>query len=436
MTQKKEKLWFRYGQVRELALSKTARNSAIMFTGNFANNFLSLIAIIFVARKLGPADFGILGVFNALMLTLIGLTDFGLGTAAIKLISEQLTYDKPRANATMRVLVKLEFGTGLIIALVGLFFSKHIANSLGGPHLLMAVRLAFLAGTFGTMGAFFGPFFTAYQQFIKNAAVNLSGAVIRTTGVLILFVCMALNLHAIIILYAMVPVLFFFIGLLFVPKDFLKPTSAKLQKTSFLQIFHFSKWVFLSYIAASISGKLDTFLLLRYRGNTDVGLYTAAQQLVTVMPILVAAITTVLLPKASQLKTKLEYTSYLKKVVFGSILLALGLLFVLPFGNILIQLVFGHRFVGSLGAFRILFVGYLFALITNPLGILLYSFNKPQILTLLNYLQLVFAVLADFLLITRFGMIGAAITFMAVNIIGCVGTYAFVLRHIKRLETP
>jgi len=74
------------GQVKDLALSATAKNSGILFAGNFLNALLAMVVVIFVSRALGPANFGVLAVYNAVNTTIIGLTNLGLDTAAIKLI--------------------------------------------------------------------------------------------------------------------------------------------------------------------------------------------------------------------------------------------------------------------------------------------------------------------------------------------------------------
>lgn len=424
----------RIHQVKAMALSKTAINSAILFGGNFLNTFLSLIAIIFVSRKLGPTNFGILATFNAVMIALVGLTDFGLGTTSIKLISQYLNENKRKAYVVMKVIVALEVLTGVLVGVLGLIFSKNVASALGGQHLLFAVRMGFLAGIFATAGAFYGPFFVAYEQFIKNALVNLSGAVLRTGTVIVLFMMASLSLTHVIVAYTIVPIAFFFIGFTFIPKDFVLKTQREEQREALQEIFHFSKWIFLSYVATSIAGKLDVFLISRFNGSEAVGLYAAAQQLVTVMPMLIGAITTVLLPKVSKLRTQTEFKGYIKRVVLGVSFLCLALIPIALFGDILIKLIFGHRFLGAISAFKILFLGYLVALFVNPLSLILYALNKPRILTYGNYIQLVVSLGAYVILIPRFGSIGAALTFLIINIVGAVFSIYWIHREVSKLS--
>ncbi|HSH31494.1 MAG TPA: oligosaccharide flippase family protein, partial [Candidatus Saccharimonadales bacterium] len=188
-------LAYRLSQVNALARSTTAKNSFIVFGGNFLNSLLSFVAVIVVSRTLGPADFGILAIFNTILTMIVGITDGGLGTTAIKLISGYLANNNKKATATMRTIFKIEVSGGILIALTGLLFSPQIARLLGGEHLLLAVRLSFLASVFQSTAAFFGPFFVVYQQFTKNALVNCFGVAIRVAGILLLMATATLTLN-------------------------------------------------------------------------------------------------------------------------------------------------------------------------------------------------------------------------------------------------
>jgi O-antigen/teichoic acid export membrane protein len=429
-------LTHRLDQVKAMAVSATARNSAILFGGNIANTLLSMVAVIFVSRALGPADFGVLAVFNTLMLTLVGITDFGLGTTAIRLISKYLASDKQRAIASMKVLVKLELLTGAVVGLVGLIFAKEIANLLGGQQMLMAVRFGFIAGIFATAAAFYGPFFVAYEQFVKNLFVNLSGAVMRVGAVLLLMGAAALTLNNIIITYMLVPIAFFFIGLAFVPKDFMLPATRKEQRAAFSEIFHFSKWIFLSYVATSLAGRLDIFLLAHFQGSQSVGLYAAAQQLVQIMPMLVGAITTVLLPQVSRMTERVEFVSFIKKTSLAALMLCIAMLPILIFAPAIIQLIFGSKFSGSLSAFVILFAAYLLPLFANPISLVIFAKNRPQLLTFVNYGQLTLTIVLNLILIPIMGMNGAAWAFFVSSGFGAIASILLALRELNRPAAP
>jgi O-antigen/teichoic acid export membrane protein len=418
----------RLDQVIALGKSKTAANSFVLFGGNMAGAALSVITTIIISRKLGPANYGVLGVFLALVTMIVGLTDFGLSTTAIKLISQYLDKDKRKAAVTMRVIFKLELISGLVVGLTGLIFSIQIADLLGGQQLLLAVRLAFLAGAFSSAAAFVSPFLNAHGKFFKNASFGFLNAVFKLTGVALLLGLAAINLTNILGLYTAMAIVFFFVALVFSPKGYLTKISKQENRESLHEVFHFSKWILLSYIATVVAGRLDIFLLSRFKGTETVGLYAAAQQLVSPLPLLIGAITSVLLPQVSRLVKPHEFRSYIKRVVAGGLGLIVLFIPVLIFSAPLIHAVFGSKYSGSLGAFQLLFSAYLLSLLINPISLIIYAKNKPKILTAINLIQLAITVTLDLLFIPQFGLMGAALTFLGVTAISGIATIVFSVR--------
>ena len=423
----------RFGTVLGMAKSKTARNSMILFGGNLVSALLSMVAVIFMSRSLGPAGFGVIGVYNAVNAVLIGITNFGLDTAAIKLISSHSETDRRRASVIMKAVFVMEMISGLLILVAGVFLSGPLAKSLGGEHLLFAIRMSFLASAFLSAAAFVGPFFIAYQRFVANAIVGVIGVAMRVGLILLVAVTVGLNLNNVIIVTTIAPVIYFIMGLFVAPRDWRIKTTRSEDAAAWKEVFHFSKWILLAYFATVIGGKIDVFLLTKYKGTATVGLYSAALQLNTVMPMLIGAITSVLLPAVSRLKTKPEFVTYMKKSAAGTLALVIALLPVLIFGGQIIELIFGPKYAGSLVAFQLLFAGYLVALVANPLGLVVYAMNKPKIFTMLNYIQLAIGATLNFMLIPIIGITGAALTFLIINIIGGVGGVAYAVKMVRDL---
>jgi O-antigen/teichoic acid export membrane protein len=423
----------RASQVKQLAVSATAKNSAIIFGGNFLNAILAMVVVIYASRALGPANFGILAVYNAVNTTIIGLTNFGLDTAAIKLISTYLDKDRRHAAIIMKAVFYLEMLSGLIIIAIGLVGSQAIARMLGGDHLTFAVQLAFLASAFGSAAAFIGPFFIAYQRFVANAVVGLIGGVLRVGLILALVASVGLNLDNVLWTYTVVPIAFFFAGLIVTPKDWRIKTTREEDKAAWAEIFHFSKWILLSYFATVLTGKIDVFLLSRFKGTAEVGLYAAAIQLCSVMPIIIGAISTVLLPQVSRYTKRHEFMSYIKKVSFGAAVLTIALLPVVIFGQEIIELIFGAKYNGSFSAFKIMFAGYLIALFANPISLVMYGLDKPAKLTYMNYAQLVVSVVLNVTLIPVIGINGAATAFLAVNAVGGAASIYLAFKAVQEV---
>lgn len=427
-------LLYRIGQIKDLVKTKTVQQSAIVLSGNIVSTILSIITTILIARKIGPVGYGILAIYLTTYTAVLGMTDFGLGTTAVKLISSNLDKNPHKSHVYMKVIVFMEIIAGIIVAIAGILFSRTIANSLGGENLLFPVRMAFVAAAFASTGAFVGPFLAAHQKFFKNSVFGVSQSIIKTLGVVFLFFTLLININNIIIFYTLINIIAFFVGILISPKGFLEKSTKNENKKAFKDIFHFSKWILLSYFASVISSRLDIFLLSRFRGPEEVGIYAAAQQLAQIMPLITGALTTVLLPRVSKMKTKTELKGYLKKVVLGSILIDILLIPLIIFANMIVKIIFGSKFDSSIELFRILLFGFMFAVISGPTSLVLYAKNKPKSLTAISYATLIITVILNFILIPRFGANGAAYVFVLSNLIALIALIPLIIYEINSVK--
>lgn len=419
--------------IKPLVTSPTAKNSIWLLASNFVTAALSVVALIIVSRSLGPEKFGIVATFNAIWLTIVTVTDFGLGTSAIKFISQHLVDDKRRAALFMRVIFEIDLLGGLLIGIAGLFFSSAIANMLGGPQLLMAVRLGFLAGLFVSAGAFMSPFMIAHNRFATLFVVTTTSSVFRIAGIIFLLATMTLNLDSVLWLYTAVPALLLVVAFFVSPKGYLKNPKWPERKAAYQQVFHFSKWIFLSTLAITAFGKLDIFILSRLKGSAAVGFFAAAIQLTNFFPLLMGALSNAALPRVSQLKTQTEFKRFIKKSTIGFGLIAFALVPFFFMSETIISLVFGDKFKDSIGVFKIIYPGFLLALVVSPWQLIFYATDKPKLLTYINYLQVGLLIVIDLLLIPTLGIRGAAFGFLISLVLGAFLTIIVVSRLLNRL---
>src|SRR5690554_4912980 len=90
---------------------------------------ISIIRSKLVAVLLGPAGKGIVGLLTATTGLVAGLTNFGLGTSAVKNISEaNVTNDRDRVTTVITVLRRLVWITGILGALVTLILSPLLSQ--------------------------------------------------------------------------------------------------------------------------------------------------------------------------------------------------------------------------------------------------------------------------------------------------------------------
>lgn len=95
----------------------------------FFQILISVVRSKFVAILLGPTGMGIVGLLAATTGLVAGLTNFGLGTSAVKNITEaNISGDKDRVATVVSVLRRLVWFTGLLGTILTLLFSPWLSE--------------------------------------------------------------------------------------------------------------------------------------------------------------------------------------------------------------------------------------------------------------------------------------------------------------------
>ena len=196
------------------------------------------------------------------------------------------------------------------------------------------------------------------------------------------------------------------------------------NKTSFIKsniIFHF----FILEVS---------FIIQFFKGSHDVGIYSAAFQFALGFSLLFAAISTVFLPRLSEIKGKENFIKSAKKVFQASSVLAVASLPLFFLSGTLMNFFFGDKYIESASIFNVLLIGYVLALYTAPISVYFYAWRKPKVLTGLNYIQLLVALTLNLLLVPKFGAVGGAFAWLASSLIGIPYLIYFFVKHLYTME--
>ena len=95
----------------------------------FFQIIISVVRSKFVAILLGPSGMGVVGLLTSTTGLISGITNLGLGTSAVKNISEaNATGNEKRISTVISVLRRLVWGTGLLGAIVTLLLSPWLSQ--------------------------------------------------------------------------------------------------------------------------------------------------------------------------------------------------------------------------------------------------------------------------------------------------------------------
>ena len=109
-------------------------------------------------------------------------------------------------------------------------------------------------------------------------------------------------------------------------------------------------------------------------------------------------------------------------VVFTGILLAKPVILIL----------FGTKYTQAIIPCQMLLFAIIFYIWTVPFNSALYALNMPYVFTVAALIGLLVTVVGNYYLLGRFGAIGAAVTYIAAQMVGLIVSMVAYLRNEKR----
>jgi len=417
----------------ELFFSPTGRSAATVFTGNLISALLGFIALTLISRSLGPEGFGNFSILTAIIVILAGITDFGIGSAFVNKYSS--TKDPSTKKSLVSLIIKAELLIGVLIIALGFLITPIISDwlSIKDPSAEFLVRISFIGAAFTSTNAIVFMILQARKRFLTYSLINIFLSSFKLLAVVVLLLVGILGLYNSIIVYSLAPIFGLVLGLTLVRPIFIKFKDSR-ESALAVEMFHFSKWVMLSFLATAISGRLELFIIQFFKGSHDVGIYSAAFQFALGFSLLFAAISTVFLPRLSEIKGKENFIKSAKKVFQASSVLAVASLPLFFLSGTLMNFFFGDKYIESASIFNVLLIGYVLALYTAPISVYFYAWRKPKVLTGLNYIQLLVALTLNLLLVPKFGAVGGAFAWLASSLIGIPYLIYFFVKHLYTME--
>lgn len=264
---------------------RTASNAVLNILPFGLGFVLNLVVVAFVVRRIGVADFGLFGLFAAL-LTPLTLANLGFGEATVKYVAEHAHRgDLEGAARYVRTTLTLNLAVGVVGALLLALAGPSLAVGLfhvppeSRPMATAAVRWLALAWLGNQAGAVFLAVAPAMQRFRLVAAGQ---AVVLTAGAVasVALVALGLGLPG----YALGTaigsltgaVVWFGIARTLLPGQDLRP---RIDRQAWQHSLSFGGWQAVAQLGGLASAQSEKLLLGFLVGPAAIGLYQIAQTL-------------------------------------------------------------------------------------------------------------------------------------------------------------
>jgi O-antigen/teichoic acid export membrane protein len=165
---------YRRVEARPLAY-RLARGTFWSLVGTLLSGLLSLVSSILVARMLGKAGVGELGVIQSTVGILSAFAGLGMGLTATKFVAEYRTTDPQRAGAMLGISASLSWASGAVMFLVMLALAPWLAqHTLAAPQLAGLIRVGAVLLLLGSVNGAQTGALAGFEAFKTIALVNFA----------------------------------------------------------------------------------------------------------------------------------------------------------------------------------------------------------------------------------------------------------------------
>lgn len=417
---------------KQIFAAATLRHSISTVCSTVINGALGILFYLLAARWLGVEQFGQVALAITVLTLVADIGNLGTDTGIIRFVGKYAATDLTKAKQFLKLGLETKLLMAVLMSLIGGLLAPEIAQRVfNKPSLSLPLTIALVGSGSAMVFSFATNALQGLQKYIIWGGLNIASNTFRLLLILGFFSIGLLNAQNTLLIYILVPLLGFLVGLMFLPR-FTTATGEWKLKSEF---FHYNKWIALLSLLAAISSRVDTFLVARFLSVSDLGLYGLASQLTMVFPQVVYAIAAVVAPKLASFTTTQQAASYLKKLQLFIVSLVLVSLAILPILLIVIPLILGRFYLPALVPFSYLYLANALFLLALPVHqAIFYYFAKPQVFILINSGNLVLVLLLGSWLIPVSGVVGAGQTMLLAALYNLLIPAGWVLWQFKHKQ--
>lgn len=381
----------------------------------------SLVITPFMIKALGQDEYGLYQLIGSFA-GYLSIMEFGIGASNVRYLSKyNAKNDKVgRENYLALALIIYSIITCIMI-LVGTIMLINIENifseSISGDNIIKAkiMFITLLVGmVISTIFSVFNALLTSYEEYFIPRLITVISAVIK---LIIMFFVMFIFPSSVIL--TIVTVGIGVISNIFNVAYSIKKYKVKIKlhywdNNLFKEVMKFSMFNFMNTLMAQIYWKLDTLIIGNMMSTAMVAIYSIGMQLNTIILNLTTMVTTVTLPRITNLVTnnnsKRDLTLYMSKI--GRIILMLYAMISLGFfmfGKQFIILWIGKEYITSYYITNIFIIFAAIPRIQSAANDILKAKNMHGFLSVIYVITSIINVVISIILVKVIGIIGAAL---------------------------
>jgi len=405
-------------QLKDKDFAEILKGGAVNFLTKAITVFIGILFSFIITNYYGAEEMGVFSIVNSYFTIAIIVSMMGLHTAILRFIPEQIVkYSLQSAFKLFIQVFKLVFFMSVIVAITACFLSDFIAVQIfENKNLVFVFSIAAFFIVIQALGKLSHETIRALKNIKIYGLLEVSVAVFKITllGILTYFFYQEYN--SVYTLFASFVFLFigalYFVFSLFSKKKYVEAT---VKISSNKEIITVAFPMFLTGVMSVVISQTDIVMLGAMSNVTEVGIYAIAVKLAFLTSFILTSINSIATPKFSELfhAGKMEALTSIaqksSKLVFW-ISAPIMIVFIF-FGEFLLS-IFGDEFVKGYPVLILLALGKFVNGIAGSVGSFLNMTGHQKVFNRIVIIGGLTNILFNFILIPKYGIIGAAIASM------------------------
>lgn len=397
-------------------LSTIVKGGGITLIGSITGKMLLFFYTVFLARFLRPDELGLYFIVITVMLVLSSIASLGISTGVVRYVAiYNAKNDLGRVKGTIISGGIIGFIISFIIVIILFIVADPVSQVIFhkpdlAPYLkILSLTLpceslmrTFLAATQGLK-------LMRYSSLTENVA----WVFLRVLFSLIIVVIHGASVQGFLFAYVLSSMICAIIAFYFANKHI--PILSRQIKPIYdnLTFFKFSIPMMISVFLFSLSKQVDVLMLGIYISNSGVGIYSVALRTVFIAEFVHQIFVPIFNPFVSEFSHSKEYikiSKLLKTITRWNIIVSLPIFLSMLLFPKFFLILFGSGFIEASKCLTILVAANIISSISILPNSMIYMMGRSDIVARNNLLYLLIIIGFNFLLITRYGIIGAAVT--------------------------
>ncbi|MEO6536936.1 MAG: flippase [Candidatus Paceibacterota bacterium] len=327
---------------------KYFKNTGWLLAARVITFALSFFTVAFVARYLGPENYGKLSYAQSFVAIFSIFASLGID----QILYRDLIAHPEREHELLGTALFSKIFFGILAFLVTITVAAYSNHDVILTFLIFIVSLTFIFQPLGVLASYFSA--KVHSKYYSYLAIVLA-FVLPALRLLIIFFHKGILFFAGVIVFESVAYSAFYLYI-YVTRFHGKPFSWTFSFNTFKQLFHDSWPLLLAGLSGYVYGRIDQVMIKQYMDVSSVGLYDAAVKITEMWAFLPGIIIGSLFPAIVNARSH-DRSSYSKRLRALSFL-TLGIstvisLLIFVGASFIIDIVFGSQFLGSVGILRI-----------------------------------------------------------------------------------